>query len=542
MNKQTVVVPVALLTALLLQLAVAPVVSNDASTIDWKKARELLDKRNTGQPLTQDEQSYLMRAMQAKQGAPGGAAPSGGGPSKPPGPVDFAAMGATTGTKVSSLSAADLRVPALPPPAKYEALHTLEPRKLPPLPELGPAGSVITDPAFGSRILRVTQSNTILNPGSQSFYTTSSSWQNTWNANSTLFFVMAQSGCFLPFKFNPATFEATRIKDPSRPSDALVLKFRREPNFSFKDPAILYGVSTDLELTEYDFAANRYTPLLDLKKLVPKINGYDTDGVSSSANDELVVAFNGPGQDRLMNVVWFDKTSGGKHVLDLANGMIDGKPSKCPLGKGGAHHASIAKGGRYVNVINQGVGNVVWDTQTGDCTMITVQAAAHGAGGYGSWINYATLADNSGQGWLKRGFAPADLARPKPALPRTPHFWGDSHPSWNNVQPGEATPFFTAVYAGNRQAADKASTPLPLMGEIIAVSTDGSGKIWRFAHHRSAINSGTSLQGGGDFWSTPRGNISQDGRFFLFDSNWDDTLGNDPRGGFRKDVFVAACR
>ena len=80
------------------------------------------------------------------------------------------------------------------------------------------------------------------------------------------------------------------------------------------------------------------------------------------------------------------------------------------------------------------------------------------------------------------------------------------------------------------------------MGEIIAVSTDGSGRIWRFAHHRSAINSGTSMQGGGDFWSTPRGNISQDGRYFLFDSNWEDTLGADPKGGYRKDVFIVACK
>jgi len=40
------------------------------------------------------------------------------------------------------------------------------------------------------------------------------------------------------------------------------------------------------------------------------------------------------------------------------------------------------------------------------------------------------------------------------------------------------------------------------------------------------------------FWDTPRGNVSQDGRFFMFTSNWDSTLGKDQSGQPRQDVFI----
>jgi hypothetical protein len=61
--------------------------------------------------------------------------------------------------------------------------------------------------------------------------------------------------------------------------------------------------------------------------------------------------------------------------------------------------------------------------------------------------------------------------------------------------------------------------------EILAVRTDGEVvTVWRFAHHRSRYTK---------FWDSPRGNVSQDGRWFLFTSNWEGTLGTD-----RVDAFI----
>ena len=54
-------------------------------------------------------------------------------------------------------------------------------------------------------------------------------------------------------------------------------------------------------------------------------------------------------------------------------------------------------------------------------------------------------------------------------------------------------------------------------------------KVWRFAHTYSTAKNG--------FWSTPRGHVSQDGRFFMFTSDWEDQLGKAP-SKYRTDVFV----
>ena len=41
------------------------------------------------------------------------------------------------------------------------------------------------------------------------------------------------------------------------------------------------------------------------------------------------------------------------------------------------------------------------------------------------------------------------------------------------------------------------------------------------------------------FWSSPRGNVSQGGRFFMFTSDWEDQLGKMPNGyKYRTDVSI----
>jgi hypothetical protein len=72
--------------------------------------------------------------------------------------------------------------------------------------------------------------------------------------------------------------------------------------------------------------------------------------------------------------------------------------------------------------------------------------------------------------------------------------------------------------------------------EVLCVSTDEKNpKIWRFAH--------TYSTGKGGFWSTPRGNVSQDGRFFMFTSDWENQLeGDKATNDHRVDVFVVELR
>jgi hypothetical protein len=84
----------------------------------------------------------------------------------------------------------------------------------------------------------------------------------------------------------------------------------------------------------------------------------------------------------------------------------------------------------------------------------------------------------------------------------------------------------------------------PWDDEIVAVQTDnasGGAEVWRLAHHRSRVANDDS-PGVIAFWYTPRPNISRDGRWVLFTSNWEKTLGTDPQGAAgekaRQDVFL----
>ena len=76
--------------------------------------------------------------------------------------------------------------------------------------------------------------------------------------------------------------------------------------------------------------------------------------------------------------------------------------------------------------------------------------------------------------------------------------------------------------------------------EIIGIDTTngGGGLVWRFAHHRSLIASDSNPLTP-YFWYEPIANISPNGLWVVFTSNWEKTLGTDSaEGTFRQDVFL----
>ena len=70
------------------------------------------------------------------------------------------------------------------------------------------------------------------------------------------------------------------------------------------------------------------------------------------------------------------------------------------------------------------------------------------------------------------------------------------------------------------------------MGEILLAATDGSNTVWRFAHNHN---------GGNGFYGQAFAQISNDGRWALFSSYWNGTLGGSS-GDFglstRLDTFI----
>lgn len=111
------------------------------------------------------------------------------------------------------------------------------------------------------------------------------------------------------------------------------------------------------------------------------------------------------------------------------------------------------------------------------------------------------------------------------------------HPTWNNARPDRAVPFVTATYRYGANSVEWRAWD----DEILAIPTDGGADVWRLARHRSDVGrDGAPAQT--TFWYTPRPNVSPDGRWVLFTSNWEKTLGTDPRAPAgeqaRQDVFL----
>ncbi len=437
----------------------------------------------------------------------------------------------------------------------------------PALPAIGPAGSRVTDPAFGSRILRVTDAATHAAWTGASWVTGSAAHQLAWNATSDRFYVRSVAGVYLAYAFDPAAMTATRITQTAPGHDGLILS-QLEPQFSFLSRDVLYGTRQAGSpqrpiIRRYDFATRAYTDILDLGNITP-ISGttFARALASSSAPETISILFGGaqPSQDMDYKVAAFRVAAPATTwaVLDSLASTItrpDGvvAPTTIPLGFH-LHHQWMDRTGRYVllypinGAFESPMPYFVWDLETDAVTRVDRLPGGHDALGYGWQVNQdcCTTTAYDGAQWQLRALgnpaATADLI--DPVLTPEVLMLGE-HTSWNNAQPGALVPILSSLYRyGSPQPPWRAWD-----GEIVAIQTTAGGAgatVWRFAHHRSdiAYDGGTGAEPY-YFWYLPRAMVSPDGRFAMFTSNWEKTLGastidREPGGDFRCDVFIVA--
>ena len=166
--------------------------------------------------------------------------------------------------------------PANGAPLAYNAISDRNAYAKPPLPVLGPAGTIFVDPTFGSAMLRVTDGLTRPGLVDRSFRVPSNAHLSAWNATSTLFYVVSTDGNSIPFAFNATTMTASRLQPAGSGNGGLTLAFYGEPQFSLVNPNRIYGAasgSNNRTLAQYDFQTGLYTSLLNLDTLVPGLTG-----------------------------------------------------------------------------------------------------------------------------------------------------------------------------------------------------------------------------------------------------------------------------
>jgi len=420
------------------------------------------------------------------------------------------------------------------PPSTYVTESDRNVYPPPPLPALGPAGYRFSDPTFGSKMLRVTDANTRPDRLGRFWASPSSAETSAWNTDSTKFYVIGGGGEIVPYRFDPRTMTAARMGDTGNAGGGLLLFFGGEPSFSFVDPDVMYGVdwSDRHQFVSYRFSTATQTTVHDMQACLPGVAVHEGN-VSVTKDDQRLLDYSGGLSQGLDTHVYvYDRTLGCRW-LNTQTGQVGGAwgPTGASRGDSGwlIHNARISKNGKWARITAStasAAGVYFWNIETLDVIACNVDAAPYCAGhlvtGFDTVVNQRGL--GSGMDLAIRPMSAPNNAGPLITPLPTPGSWGqDTHPSWNNVQADERQPVCMAVYRPDNLVLSAWD------GEIICVRTDGAAStVWRFAHHRSRYVS---------FWDSPRANVSQDGRFALFTSNWELTLGIG-LDGIRDDAFV----
>ena len=176
------------------------------------------------------------------------------------------------------------------------------------------------------------------------------------------------------------------------------------------------------------------------------------------------------------------------------------------------NEVEIDKSGRYLVALTGST--IVWDLQpaTPTSTVVTNQPFNHRAMGNGIVVDAGT-----GGGSLYR----RNLATPNsPTVIVTPWNYG-------NQQDHFSMTTITDTYMfGSRYHINGGAVSAPFDNENVLVKTDGTG-VRRVSHHWSRVY-------GNDYDAQPKANLSPDGQFIAWNSNWRGADGNT-----RNDVYIA---
>jgi len=407
-------------------------------------------------------------------------------------------------------------------------------------PLLGSAGTSITDPNFGSRIFRVSDPASDLAGRRRSFMTTASAEQNTWNADSTEFYVHVREGQRIVYDFDPAKMRLGRAKLVKAPWQA-------DPDFSYVRPNTLYGIRyLDPAFQEYNVKTDEITRLHKVSDCFLLQKGESANAsLTVSADDQRFSTILGPQQDRNYVIYIFDRQLGCRWY-NTQTGEIGGKWGPTGLisapDRFSIHSSKMSKSGKFV-WIDRGESTVgrswlVWEVDTTKVTSCQSYCGGHLAMGYSHILG--PLGDYHPLNFIIRPLneVTKTITTTKPPALPSERYWYALHISWNHINTEDSNPACLSTYSAyNPKSQGKAlDTMAAGENEILCIEVDGKDhKVWRFAHTYS------TAQGG--FWSTPRGNLSQDGRFYLFTSDWENSLGIEPETrSFRTDVFLVELR
>jgi hypothetical protein len=424
------------------------------------------------------------------------------------------------------------------------------------------ANTIVTDPDFGNRIVRATDSTS----GCGGTCTTNNSGAagaQAWNQNSTMFVTGTTNGGALLFGFNPTTMQVTKLSGlPSNNGGFGYI-------WSWLNPNILYALNrttiVKFDLTGYASGAlPAPTTVFDFNsanclQADPNWNANPVvtwKGQFQSSKDDVNFAapLSNAGQQGTGFFTVVYTVGSGCRVLDSKSGTVFGQ-----WGSTGAisipdrwtvHANAISKSGAYdgvgynncLSTSCSGTSNgYFWQIATTTVTFPTGCVSGHESFGYDHWVNNAGC-NHYGQDTIRALANPglsSNLITNFPSAMVTPF---DQHFSWQNVDVAETYPIISSTWT------TVFPFPAAWYNEVIATFPTGSlgvpaGTVKRFAHTFITARSQRFIT------NQAIGQLSPDGRFYVVASDWLGTLGSESGSttctigtNCRGDVFVVELK
>lgn len=387
----------------------------------------------------------------------------------------------------------------------------------PPLPVLPAKGQKFNDPTFGTQIMRVTDP---VEDGESN-----GTWYTFWpsfNSDNTRLLARVNSGRSAVYDFNPATF--TLGAKHFIPQVAPGIDFLGESaTWSSFDPNLLYGVGyygSPQKIVAYN--ATTHT-ISDVYTFGPnELGATQYLWQMTMSSDDNTFAFTIKDRNLTQQVgylVWRrpSPTAPGQVILKVDDQTIN--------------EVSVDKTGRYLSVPldnpEPGTGDVakIYDLNNLQAAPVGLKPGppdypmGHGDFGKGIAVGWDSVSNR----YMRR-----DLASPHSPREvfKVGGYWQSSHLS---LSAADDTWSLVSFYDGYE----------PLVGsgafqrEVILMKNDPNNpnQVRRLLHHRSHYATEPGRPPDKNYWDIPRANLSPNGEFLAFSSNWG--------GSDREDLFVA---
>ena len=367
----------------------------------------------------------------------------------------------------------------------------------PTLPTLPAAGGKFTDPVFGTEILRVTDAVNEPDVGSEKGANVAYSYWPSLNADNTRIQFRVRAGYSRArfYTFDPVAFtaSATGTLLASPPAGLQEYGLVWDSN----EPDIIYGPA-NYNLSRIDVGAGTNSTLKDFSGR-GHTGGYITQ-ISKSTDDNCFAGSYETGGSP--NGYWAWKRDTDTVLLEN-------------ISKASLDEVQIDKTCTYLTIKIIGGNAEVWNLSTGlqvGSTLTGNSAFNHSDTGDGTALTHRPVNTSLGYRSLATPTTITDL------LPCMTNGW-----SYSTRQDHFSMTASNQLWAlASRYKSDGSGVTAAFDNELVQVATDGSCRVRRIAHHRSIAT---------NYESQPKANLSADGQFAVFTSNWGNAAG-------RRDVFV----